>query len=91
MEREAVVSSNVDSIGFEPNDEGDAGVVEVEFRGGRVYHYLDVPKEVWDYRTDHESIGKWVARAIKPNYECVPGEYTAPENESDDFISDEGE
>lgn len=44
MSRITVKSSNLKSIGFDP----DKKELEVEFQGGRVYTYSAVPKEVYD-------------------------------------------
>lgn len=50
-------------------------VLEVEFTGGRVYHYLHVKPEVWeDLRTTIRaggSSGTFVNRQIKPFYDDV--------------------
>lgn len=41
IERVPVTSSNLASVGYDP----EARVLEVEFRGGAVWRYLDVPPE----------------------------------------------
>jgi len=58
MKRQLVISSNIESIGYEN------GILEVEFRSGSVYQYHDVPKEVFDSILSSESIGKAVNSSV---------------------------
>ena len=44
MERQYVSSSNIASIGYDP----DNLVLEIEFLSGAVYQYYDVPQSVYD-------------------------------------------
>lgn len=59
------------SLNYSPVSE----VLEVEFKGGKVYHYLHVKPEVWDqYRITVRtggSSGGFVNEQIKPNYEML--------------------
>jgi hypothetical protein len=69
MEREAVSSSNIASIGYEPGGE----TLEVEFvKSGRVYQYLNVPQFMYDRLMQAPSIGIFFNAEIKDNYSCVP-------------------
>lgn len=68
---QVVGSSNIASIGYD----GEVQVVEVEFSGGRVYHYLGVDPAAWASQHEYDSIGRWVARYLKPNHEAVVGAY----------------
>lgn len=43
MEREPVSSSAIVSLGYDPSSE----TLEVEFTGGSVYQYYDVPESVY--------------------------------------------
>jgi hypothetical protein len=42
MERKAVESSNLASVGYDEHEE----ILEIEFQHGGVYQYFDVPKKV---------------------------------------------
>jgi hypothetical protein len=59
------------SLNYSPVSE----VLEVEFIGGRVYHYLHVKPEIWtDYKTliqSGGSSGVFVNTQIKPFYDSV--------------------
>lgn len=57
-------SSNIESVGYDP----DSRVLEVEFRGGRLYRYFDVPEEEYDGLMSAESHGKYLAGRIKDRY-----------------------
>jgi len=43
MDRISVSSSNINSIGY--NEE--SSILEVEFKGGEIYEYFDVPPQVY--------------------------------------------
>ena len=62
MERESVVSSNIESIGWE-ND-----ILEVEFLNGGIYQYFGVPKDVYEDMLIAESVGKYLHYYIKGFY-----------------------
>jgi len=66
MEREAVSSSNVLSIGYDPGSE----TLEVEYRTG-VYQYLNVPLFMWERLKSADSIGRFLNAEIKNFYPCV--------------------
>ena len=63
MERTNVVSSNIVSVGW------DRGILEVEFKGGSVYQYSNVPKEVYYELLNSESVGKTLNITVKGRYE----------------------
>ena len=42
MERQSVSSSNLASVGYDPNSE----TLEIEFKGGTIYRYFNVPSFV---------------------------------------------
>ncbi len=53
----------------------DREILEVEFVGGRTYHYLDVAQSTWD---DYKAVvagggssGTFVNKTIKPFYESI--------------------
>jgi hypothetical protein len=66
MDREEVVSSNIESIGYDDGEQ----TLEVEFRGGSVYQYFDVPAEVYQGLMDAGSSGSFLAREIKGVFRC---------------------
>ncbi len=65
MEREAVTSSNIVSIGYEDATE----TLEVEFKNA-VYQYYNVPRPIFDQLMESESKGKFLNAYIKPSYPC---------------------
>ncbi len=64
MKRVAVDSTSVASVGYDPG----AHVLEIEFRGGRVYRYLEVPEAVHRLLLRAPSIGDFVNRVVKPKF-----------------------
>jgi hypothetical protein len=61
MERQYVSSSNIASIGFDP----DHMILEIEFLNGAVYQYYDVPQSIYDGLMAADSHGKYFAAYIK--------------------------
>ncbi|WP_214401350.1 KTSC domain-containing protein [Pseudonocardia lacus] len=64
MIRQQVESSGVRSLGYDPANRA----LEVEFAGGGVYRYLDVPIGVVERLAVAPSIGSYVARKIRNVY-----------------------
>jgi len=64
MERERVDSSSLSSVGYDPGSE----TLEVEFRNGGVYRYLEVPEGEWRSLQSAESKGSYLNTHIKPSY-----------------------
>ena len=64
MVRERVESSSINSIGYDQTRR----VLEIEFTGGDVYAYGDVPPIVYDRLMTAESKGRFVNYVIKPNF-----------------------
>ena len=64
MQRQAVVSESVVSVGY---DEA-VHELEIEFRGGRVYRYVEVPTAAYRLLLRAPSIGKYVNAVIKPRF-----------------------
>ena len=62
MDRHAVTSSNVASVGYEN------GTLEVEFKNGAVYDYSDVAPEEYQALLGSESVGKFVASRVRGRY-----------------------
>lgn len=64
IEMRPVTSSNVSKIG---HDE-DSKTLAVEFNDGSVYHYENVPKDVYDDILASKSVGKYIHSAVKGTY-----------------------
>lgn len=61
MNRIKVLSSNIDSIGYEK------GTLEIKFHNGGLYQYLGTSKELFDNMLNAESKGKFFWRYIRDN------------------------
>lgn len=61
MERLPVESSNLASVGYDP----ESAVLEIEFKSGGIYEYSGVPQSVYDGLINAESKGKYFHRYIK--------------------------
>jgi hypothetical protein len=64
MERLPVSSSNLASVGYDEVGQ----VLEVEFRHGGVYQYVGVSAAVFGEFMAAESLGRFLAKDIKPRY-----------------------
>lgn len=64
MERQQVFSSNIASIGYDPESE----TLEVEFLSGGVYQYFDVPESIHDELMNAGSHGGFLAHNIKGRF-----------------------
>jgi KTSC domain len=64
MDREYVISSNVRSIGYDP----DSGTLEVEFLNSYVYQYYNVPTHVYEALMAASSKGQFFNSQIKGMY-----------------------
>lgn len=64
MNRDAVDSSNLKSVGYDP----DSRTLEVEFRRGGIYQYYGVPARVYESLMSSGSHGRFLARHIKGVY-----------------------
>lgn len=64
MNRTPVSSSNVVSVGYDPN----TLTLEVEFKGNSVYQYFDVPEAVYQELMQASSIGQYLNANIKQSY-----------------------
>jgi KTSC domain len=65
MHRIPVESSMIDSIGFEKN------VLEVQFRNGGLYQYLDVPESVLAELMRAGSKGRFFNQRIRGRYPAL--------------------
>lgn len=64
MDRERVDSSSLNSVGYDAGSE----TLEVEFKNGGVYRYLEVPEDEWRSLRTAESKGSYLNTHIKPSY-----------------------
>jgi len=64
MERTAVISSNIASVGY---DEPTL-TLEVAFRNGSVYQYFSVPKHEFEALLSASSVGSYFSSAIRGSY-----------------------
>jgi hypothetical protein len=64
MERYNVASSNVQSIGYDPQ----SGTLEVEFVVGTIYQYYGVPENMYAQLMRESSKGRFLNAYIKNQY-----------------------
>ena len=64
MRRTHIDSTSLKSVGYEP----DTQTLEVEFHGGRVYQYSEVPPRRYRELLEAESAGRYMNREIKGVY-----------------------
>jgi hypothetical protein len=64
MNRTPVSSSNLKSVGYDQS----SNTLEIEFHGGRVYQYYNVPKRIYQGLMAASSHGKYHHRRIKDSY-----------------------
>ncbi len=65
MQRKAVSSPSLESIGYDADNE----ILEVEFKHGSIYQYFDVPEDVYQELMDATSHGKYFSANIRNDYE----------------------
>lgn len=65
MKREAVDSSMIASVGYEPDDR----ILEVEFTSGTIYQYEDVPPEEFMGLMNSDSKGQYMLSNIIDMYD----------------------
>ena len=64
MERERIRSSNISSVGYDPEDE----TLEVEFVGGSVYQYIGVPQQLYERFMASPSKGRFFSAHIRDKF-----------------------
>ncbi len=67
MERIGVISSNIDSIGYAENSK----LLELEFKSGGVYQYVNVPKGLFVTLMNSSSYGSFFHKWIKDNFTTI--------------------
>lgn len=63
-----LVSSNLVSATYDPA----ASTMDIEFRGGRVYRYQNVPRRLFELLIEARSAGSFFAQFVKPNTHLFP-------------------
>lgn len=64
MLRQNVRSSNLRSVGYDQN----ISLLEIEFKGGRLYQYSNVPAMIYNGLMSASSHGKYFHRNIRDKY-----------------------
>lgn len=66
MERTAVRSTDIAIIGYDQNQK----ILEIAFRAGSVYHYLNVPADVYQTFMKAPSHGTFFQSQIRDKFAC---------------------
>jgi len=66
MIREAVISSNIHSVGYDD----EAQILEIEFHSGGIYQYYSVPRTIYGGLMNASSHGKYFHAYIKDVFPC---------------------
>ncbi len=64
MERTPVTSSNLKSVGYDPQTK----TLEVEFQSGSIYQYSEVPEDVYQALMSASSHGQYYVQNIRSVY-----------------------
>lgn len=64
MERYNVASSNIRSVGYDPQTQ----TLEVEFMNGTIYQYYGVPENIYDKMMGEQSKGRFLNMYIRNQY-----------------------
>ena len=84
MDRNAVKSSNIKAVGYDPLNE----TLEIEFLNGGVYQYSGFSQDKFDSFINSPSLGRWFAAEIRGKYpmQKMPQESQSAEkpNEEED-------
>lgn len=64
MQREPLSSNAVVSAGYDK----EAQILEIEFRGGRIYRYREVPAGIFEFLRRTASKGSYIHRMIDGHY-----------------------
>jgi len=67
MERTAVRSTEIAIVGYDQSSKK----LEIAFRTGSVYHYEDVPQEIYEGLIRAKSVGTYFAEYVKNTYSYV--------------------
>jgi hypothetical protein len=64
MQRQSVISNHLPSVGYDPSIK----VLEVEFKNGRIFHYMKVPQREFDALMGADSHGAYLNDHIKSTF-----------------------
>ncbi|MGN6568183.1 MAG: KTSC domain-containing protein [Flavipsychrobacter sp.] len=64
MKRLHIDSTTINSLAYNPDDR----LLEIEFQGGKVYHYYDVPESIYYSLLKAESAGRYFNENIRDVY-----------------------
>lgn len=64
MKRKFIDSSTLQTVGYEVA----SGILEVEFKNGKLYQYYEVPELVYRQLLAADSAGRFLNTRIKPMY-----------------------
>lgn len=82
MHMKEVKSSQLHSVGFDP----ETGTMAITFRGkdgpGSTYHYANCTQAMHDECMQAESVGNWFGKTLKPNAEKFPFTKQVPEEKA---------
>lgn len=67
MHRDPVDSSSLSSMGYDAQKH----LLEVEFRNGGIYRYLEVPEREYEALLHADSVGRHLNQEIKPFYSVI--------------------
>lgn len=70
MERIAVKSTNLKSVGYDSKRK----ILEIQFHNNRIYHYLNVPLEIYKGLISAESKGRYHHKNIVNKFQYRKGE-----------------
>ena len=65
MRKEQVESTNIDYAGYDYQ----SGTLQVEFKSGKIYQYLEVGPDVWDEFMCADSKGRYLNQVIKKEFD----------------------
>ena len=64
LDRKPVQSSDLSSVGYDERRQ----MLEIEFRSGGIYRYLEVPKETFSSLMESDSKGRYFATHIRDRF-----------------------
>lgn len=67
MKRIEVSSSNIVSVGYNAEQK----ILEVEFKGGKIYQYLGVPSQIYEEMMNSDSKGTYLHRHVRDRYKFL--------------------
>lgn len=69
MIRYSVKSSNISTIGYDPQTQN----LEIEFKGGTVWTYHDVSESTYNSLMNADSVGGYFQKHIRNEYKATKG------------------